>query len=80
MKLFRFEKSGADLIYTKMMSLDEFDREEINIPHPDGEITVKLPEVVDTTMPLRVKGKGYKNENGNFYVRLYVKHKRTTVS
>jgi molecular chaperone DnaJ len=75
-----FEKSGADLIYTKMMSLDEFDREEINIPHPDGEITVKLPEVVDTTMPLRVKGKGYKNENGNFYVRLHVKHKRTTVS
>lgn len=71
-----FEKSGADLIYTKMMSLDEFDKEELSIPHPDGDITIKLPDIVDTTIPLRVRGKGYKNENGNFYVKLYVKHKR----
>lgn len=71
-----FEKSAADLVYNKFMSLDEFEQNEIIIPHPHGEMKIKMPETVDTSVPLKVKGKGYSNENGDFYVRLHVKHKR----
>ena len=71
-----FEKSAGDLVYNKFMSLDEFDKNEIRIPHPHGEMNIKMPEVVDTSTPLKVKGKGYPSENGDLYIRLHVKHKR----
>jgi len=73
-----FEKVASDLIYNKFMSVDELNQDELILPHPNGEISVKLPEVIDTSVPLRIKGKGYPNENGDFYVRLYVKHNRFT--
>lgn len=73
-----FEKSGSDLVYTKYLSLDEFDNDEIRVPHPHGELSIKLPETIDTANPLKVRGKGYRNENGDFYVKLHVKHMRTS--
>jgi len=45
------------------------------IPHPLGEISIKLPEEFDTSKPLRVKGKGYHNR-GDLYIKLFVKFKR----
>ena len=72
-----FEKSGPDLIYTKYISIDEINNETIEIPHPHGTLKINLPEIVDTSVPLKVRGKGYQNERGNMYVKLHVKHKRT---
>ena len=54
---------------------DEMDKNSIEIPHPLGTISVKLPEIFDTSKPLRVKGKGFHN-NGDMFVKLFVKFKR----
>jgi molecular chaperone DnaJ len=73
-----FEKLNNDLIYNYQMSLDDFNRDTLDIPHPSGNLNIKLPETIDTQKPLRIKGKGYKNEGvGDFYVKMYVKHKRS---
>lgn len=72
-----FEKLNNDLIYNYQMSLEDFSKDMIDIPHPSGELSVKLPNEIDTTKPLRVKGKGFTNEGlGDLYVKMYVKHKR----
>ena len=71
-----FEKSNADLIYTKYLSVEELNSETLDIPHPHGNIKISLPEVVDTSVPLKVRGKGYQNERGDMYVKLHVKHTR----
>ncbi len=71
-----FEKSAGDLVYNKYMSLEEFDTEEMKIPHPHGELSIKMPQNIDTSKPLKVSKKGYPNENGDLYVRLHVRHTR----
>ena len=47
---------------------------EIEIPHPDGNIKINLPDNFDTDKPLRLVGKGYKLNNGigNLYVKLSI--------
>ena len=44
------------------------------IEHPDGLLSVNVPEKVDTDVPLRIPFKGYKTENGtgHFYIKLSV--------
>ena len=72
-----FDKVNNDLVYNYQMSLEDFNKDMIDVPHPSGNLNIKLPEEVDTTKPLRVKGKGFKNDGiGDFYVNMYVKHKR----
>ena len=73
-----FEKTNNDLVYNYQMSLDDFNKDVIDIPHPLGTLNIKLPEEIDTTKPLRVKGKGFNNEGiGDLYVKMFVKHKRS---
>ena len=38
--------------------------------------TVKMPKTLDTSKPLKVAFKGYSNERGDFYIRLFLKHTR----
>ena len=72
-----FDKVNNDLVYNYQMSLDDFNKDTLDVPHPSGSLNIKLPEEIDTTKPLRVKGKGFRNEGiGDFYVNMYVKHKR----
>ena len=72
-----FEKLNNDLIYNYQMSLEDFDKDTLDIPHPSGNLNIKLPETIDTQKPLRIKGKGFRNEGmGDFYVKMFVKHKR----
>ena len=70
-----FEKSLDDLIYNAYFNLETIKQETVKVPHPLGEISIKLPEVFDTTKPLRVKGKGYHNK-GDLYIKLFVKFNR----
>ena len=70
-----FEKSLDDLIYNAYFDLTTIKNDKINVPHPLGEISIKLPEVFDTSKPLRVRGKGYHNR-GDLYIKLFVKFKR----
>jgi molecular chaperone DnaJ len=69
-----FEKHGSDLIYNKFFDLDALSKNNFEVPHPDGNILIKMPQEFDTTKPLRVKSKGFKGTQvGDLYVRLNVK-------
>lgn len=57
-----FEKIGQHLVYNCFMTLENITGDQIVIPHPDGDLNVKLPKSIDTSKPLRVKGKGFRNE------------------
>jgi molecular chaperone DnaJ len=72
-----FEKNLNDLIYNAYLNLEEIQRDVITIPHPDGDVTVNLPKVFDTSKPLRLKSKGFKGTpNGDLYVKMFVKFER----
>lgn len=72
-----FEKSLSDLVYNAYLNLEEIQKDTINIPHPDGDISVNLPKTFDTSKPLRLKSKGFKGSpNGDLYVKLFVKFER----
>ena len=71
-----FEKNGSDLVYNYTMTIKDINNESINVPYPTGDVTINLPREIDTSKPLRVKGKGFINENGDFYIKLNFKHTR----
>jgi molecular chaperone DnaJ len=72
-----FDKAENDLIYNAFMSLEDLKKEYLEIPHPMGRISVKLPQDFDTSKPLRVKNKGFQGTNrGDLIINLYVKFKR----
>ena len=70
-----FEKLGDDLIYNAYFDLDGLRTENLEIPHPQGNILIKLPTQFDTSKPLRVKSKGYNNV-GDMFVKLFVRFNR----
>lgn len=72
-----FNKAENDLIYNAFLNLDELIKDNIEIPHPQGKISVKLPQEFDTSKPLRVKSKGFQgNPQGDLIINLQVKFKR----
>jgi molecular chaperone DnaJ len=72
-----FEKFGNHLVYSVFFDLDDLKKDSFEIPHPDGNLTVKFPNQIDTSKPLRVKGKGFKMETiGDMMVNQYVKYYR----
>jgi len=70
-----FEKSMDDLIYNAYFDLNSLKEDTVKVPHPLGEISIKLPGEFDTSKPLRVKNKGY-HGRGDLYIKLFVKFKR----
>jgi len=70
-----FEKSMDDLIYNAYFDLNTIKQDTVKVPHPLGEISIKLPGEFDTSKPLRVKNKGY-HSRGDLYIKLFVKFKR----
>ena len=56
-----FIKNGPHLIYNSYLNYEDLTKGDINIPHPDGELNIKLPKLFDSSKPLRVRGKGFKN-------------------
>jgi molecular chaperone DnaJ len=72
-----FNKIGNHLIYDAFLGLDDLKNGEVVVPHPDGQLSLKLPKNVDTSKPLRVKSKGFKtNGVGDLIVNQYVKFER----
>jgi len=72
-----FTKLNNNLIYDAFLTLEDIKNGSINIPHPDGSLNIKLPKNFDTSIPLRVKLKGYRLETvGDLIVNQYVKFKR----
>ena len=71
-----FEKNGHSLIYyTSLSPLDLIIKKELDIPHPDGNIKILLPDNIGTDKPLRLKGKGYtiNGQIGDMYLRISIK-------
>jgi DnaJ-class molecular chaperone len=72
-----FEKSGNDLVYYAYLTLEDLSKDSIEIPHPAGDISLKMPEDFDTSKPLRVRGKGFTTDHtGDLYVKLNVRFKK----
>ena len=72
-----FDKYENHLVYNAYMDLEQLKSGSILIPHPDGEINVKLPKKIDTSLPLRVKSKGFKFTTvGDLIINQYVKFNR----
>ena len=73
-----FEKAGDDLVYSAFLNLDDLTKVGFNLPHPSGDLFIKLPEDFDSSKPLRVKSKGFRGQNGNgdLFIKLFVKFKR----
>lgn len=69
-----FEKLNNDLVYNLYLNLEEIQKDKFTIPHPDGELNINSPNVVDTSKPLRLRGKGY--SGGDMYVKLNVRFNR----
>lgn len=73
-----FDKNGNDLIYNAFLNIQDLNKESMEIPHPSGNITIKFPDEFDTSKPLRIKSKGFNADGqGDLYVNLFVKFKRT---
>lgn len=72
-----FDRVNQHLIYNYYMNLDELKDGDLKVPHPDGDLTIKLPLNVDTSKPLRVRGKGFKNEGvGDLIINQYLRFNR----
>ena len=71
----KYQKMGMDLIYNKKIDpLTLLIEDEMLIEHPDGKLSIKVPEILNTEKPLRITNKGYKTPvgNGNFYIKVIV--------
>lgn len=72
-----FEKRENDLVYHAYLDLEQIQKDNLEIPHPAGVLSVKLPKEIDTSKPLRIKSKGYKLDGyGDLIIYLNVKFTR----
>lgn len=71
-----FEKMENDLIYNLEMNLEEVQKDKYIVPHPTGELKIDSPRTIDTSRPLRLRGKGF--NGGDMYVKLILKFNRST--
>lgn len=69
-----YEKINNDLIYNLSLNLEEIQKEKYTIPHPDGNLMISAPKIVDTAKPLRLRGKGY--NGGDMWVKINLKFER----
>jgi molecular chaperone DnaJ len=73
-----FEKFANNLVYNKYFTLEELNRDNFDIPHPSGAIKISFPKNIDTSKPLRVKGKGYIIDGikGDLLINQFLKYSR----
>lgn len=70
-----YEKVGMDLVLKiKLTPLQLILDDKLMIEHPDGLLSINIPNKLDTDVPLRIPSKGYKTQNGvgHFYIKLSV--------
>lgn len=76
-----FDKINNDLLYNAFFNLEDLKKDTYDIPHPSGTIQVKLPKEFDTTKPLRIKSKGFRDDvngvKGDLIINLNVKFTKT---
>ena len=66
-----FKLEGTNLIYTKELNPSELKNDpHIIIPHPDGEMKIRVPKNGSTKTPLRIRGKGYQPNQSDLLVKM----------
>lgn len=76
-KINNFEKYGNHLVYNLFFNLEDLKKDSFEVPHPEGSITIKYPKKIDTSKPLRVKGKGFKLDTiGDLMINQFLKYER----
>jgi len=70
-----YEKINNDIVYNLYLNLEEIQKDKFLIPHPDGELNMTAPKIFDSSKPLRLRGKGFRD--GDMYVKLHVKFERS---
>lgn len=63
-----FKRDGDNLIYYKTIDSSHICDEYIDVNHPSGNLKLKLPQIYNTSTPLRVKGKGF--NGADFLIKL----------
>ncbi len=74
-----FEKYNNDLVYNAFFNLEDLKNKDFQVSHPDGKISVKFPKEFNTQVPLRVRQKGFKLNNGfvgDLLIKMNVKYTR----
>lgn len=72
-----FEKIENDLVYNAFFSLDDLKKDNFDVPHPDGTMSIKFLKEFNSQIPLRVRGKGYTtNYTGDLIIKMNVKFTR----
>lgn len=72
-----YDKMGNHLIYNAFLNLEDLINGNLIVPHPEGELNIKMPRKVDTSIPLRVKSKGFKLDTvGDLLINQYIKFER----
>ena len=71
-----WDKVGNDLIYKLYLNYRDLNKDSYLISHPHGDLNVSAPKILDTSRPLRVRGKGF--GGGDMYINIHVKIDRTT--
>jgi molecular chaperone DnaJ len=73
-----FEKFVNNLVYNKYFTIEDFNNDNFDIPHPGGVIKISFPKNIDTSKPLRVKGKGYivDGVKGDLLINQFLKYNK----
>lgn len=79
-----FEKNGENLFSNVKISPENlFIKSDFIVPHPEGNLKLKFPQNFDTSVPLRVRSKGYYNQTGgrgDFIVKFDVNTNLTKIT
>jgi molecular chaperone DnaJ len=60
-----YQKIGNNLhTFVKLSPEELFKKEDIQLEHPEGSIKIKFPPKFDTSVPIRVRTKGYFTQEG----------------
>jgi len=74
-----FQKVGNNLVYNKFFTLDEIQKDSFDISHPGGKLNIKFPNTMDTSTPMRVKGKGFNIDGyrGDLLINQFLRFNRS---
>jgi molecular chaperone DnaJ len=70
-----FERINNDLVYNHYFtSIEDLNKSEIIVNSYNEKMSIKLPKTIDTSSPLRVKGKGI--DGGDLFIRTHLRYER----
>jgi len=71
-----FERINNDLVYNHYFtSIEDLNKSEIIVNSYNEKMSIKLPKTIDTSSPLRVKGKGI--DGGDLFIRTHLRYERS---